>query len=517
MEDSNFVLLEKTETIKQESFTSIFSYKKESEYEIIEEKESEEINSSLTNKFPTNTYWNYIKKLFTDNKNILIFNYLSNQKKFNSISSKYIQIFSKNYLTQNDEFLNKLSNIAYFSYRNDFEPIVYNYNSITSDAGWGCMIRVSQMFLSQAIYRLFNLNNINEFLEKFIFLFLENPIPTEYLHKKGDNINQSQKIIIQKNSTLFDSFFNFGNNFIQGFEEILKKRNNVKFITPPFSLRNICQINPKIGKNPGNWYSNYDIMNIFSEINQQFFPLSRFSNKDVLFFNYPYGTIYLKEILDNCFEKIECNCYGKSFYIPDNYDLSKEINGFIICENKKEEFKCNCYEDTININNIQYKMKKNFIITVSVRHGLRKINDSIKDKVLDVFNYENNIGIIGGKETRALYFIGKCDRNLIFLDPHLVQKTYSINDILVGNGVNTYQPNDIFYINIDDMSPSFTIGFVFKDIFDFISFIKNSGDIINKDKIRLSLQIDSLFIVKYDKRNSKNQEEETLISFNMKQ
>ena len=36
MEDSNFVLLEKTETIKQESFTSIFSYKKESEYEIIE-------------------------------------------------------------------------------------------------------------------------------------------------------------------------------------------------------------------------------------------------------------------------------------------------------------------------------------------------------------------------------------------------------------------------------------------------------------------------------------------------
>jgi hypothetical protein len=162
-------------------------------------------------------------------------------------------------------------------------------------------------------------------------------------------------------------------------------------------------------------------------------------------------------------------------------------------------------------------MKKNFIITVSVRHGLRKINDSIKDKVLDIFNYENNIGIIGGKETRALYFIGKCDRNLIFLDPHLVQKTYSINDILVGNGVNTYQPNDIFYINIDDMSPSFTIGFVFKDIFDFISFIKNSGDIINKDKIRLSLQIDSLFIVKYDKRNSKNQEEETLISFNMKQ
>ena len=74
MEDSNFVLLEKTETIKQESFTSIFSYKKESEYEIIEEKESEEINSSLTNKFPTNTYWNYIKKLLYK---IIVFIFLS--------------------------------------------------------------------------------------------------------------------------------------------------------------------------------------------------------------------------------------------------------------------------------------------------------------------------------------------------------------------------------------------------------------------------------------------------------
>ena len=514
--DSKFICIEELEK-GNEDFSSIFNCKKSNDFEIVDDEQS--TNSIMNNNIETMSYWDYLKKLFNDKKNILIFNYLPNQKKFNSFITKNIQIFSEIYDTNDEEFLNKFSNLTWFSYRNNFEPIIYNNNKITSDAGWGCMIRASQMFLAQAIYRLFNIKTLDDFLQNFIFLFLDNPIPIEYIHKKGMKLNKNKKIFINKNSSLFDSFESFGNNFIVGFEKMLEDENRQKInrITPPFSLRYICQINPKIGKNPGDWYSNYDLMNIFSEINEKFSPLNQFSNCDILFFNFPYGTIYLKKIIENCFEEIKCDCNFESYVKPDNIELTKEVNGFLVFDNKKEETNCNCFNNTIEIKNKKYKMLKKFIIFVSVRHGLRKINDSMKEQVLNIFDYKNNIGIIGGKETRALYFIGKYHRNLIFLDPHLVQQTYSINDFLVGNGLNTYSPNDIYYMSIDDMSPSFTIGFVFENIYDFIYFIKKSGENINGSNddnvIRLSVQIDSLFSVKFQERVNKYDNDDPLISF----
>ena len=179
--DSNFISIEEFEK-ENESFTSIFNCKKSSDFEIVDDEQS--TNSIMNNNFETMSYWDYLKKVFNDKKNILIFNYLPNQKKFNSFYTKNIQIFSECYDTENEQFLNKFSNLTWFSYRNNFEPIIYNNNKITSDAGWDCMIRASQMFLSQAIYRLFNINTLDDFLEKFIFLFLDNPIPIEYIHKK---------------------------------------------------------------------------------------------------------------------------------------------------------------------------------------------------------------------------------------------------------------------------------------------------------------------------------------------
>ena len=51
-----------------------------------------------------------------------------------------------------NEFLNSFSSLYWFTYRNRF-PTLCN-STLTTDMGWGCMIRTGQMMLANAILKL---------------------------------------------------------------------------------------------------------------------------------------------------------------------------------------------------------------------------------------------------------------------------------------------------------------------------------------------------------------------------
>ena len=506
---NTFEIINNDSSIKQnknrDSYNSIFNYQELEENKL-------NFNNNKDKKKNQTGIWAYIKNQIINKKNILIFNIFYGQKKINTTEFKEMHIFNECYKEQSIQLYDRLYNLIWFSYRTNFENYEINNENIITDAGWGCMIRTGQMIIAQAIQKLFNVKNLEDFISKFIFLFLDNEIDSEYLCQiENDN---------GKKSLSFNSFVKFGNEFIiHGFEEIINKNPNLNKIYPPFSLKTILTIPSKVKKNPGEWFSNYDIIDKFYQINRFYHPFNYFSDKKVEIFNFS-DAIIIEKIIKKCFEECECNCISNS-YVKISSQIYESFHEFQVVSRKEEDNKCHCFDNTIKIRDKNYKFKKMFIIFVSARHGLNQIDDSMKDKILNFFNYKNNIGFIGGKTSKAYYFIGNCENNLIFLDPHNVQNSISINDIFVGNGSSSYKPNDVFYMNINELSPSFTFGFAIKNLYEFEEFINNFGITIESSysfihEIKIDHGFGELFFVRYDEKKNINNPVENIIFYKRK-
>ena len=428
-------------------------------------------NSDICNNI---TLWETLTQKISNVKNQLVFNcnlFTGNNNldlKSEDLPQE-IQIFDDKFSKQDEKLINKLKNIPYFSYRKNFDVIKEEDKNYTSDAGWGCILRVSQMFLAQGIYQLFSFKNLESFANEYISYFYDNNIPKEFLNTFKNNTNKKE----DKNNNSFlmiDSLKGCKNSFvdvpflkIKGLENIVNRCKDKKYITPPFSLRNFSKVQKKInpkGKKMGDWFSNFDVTRIITAINK-----SMLENGDcdfkILSFE---DVIYMEDIMNNCFEEeiqdIDFNGFEiissstiQDSYIYYNKDINKDYNSKIYIFNKK-----------------RYLLKNKFLIFISKRTG--EIDEEFIDEILKIFDIKTNIGIIGGRNSRAFYFIGKCEKNLIFLDPHYVQPTIPLTTLKSNGFHESYRTNNIYYMPINEMSPSFSIGFAIKDMKEFKMFME---------------------------------------------
>ena len=444
-----------------------------------------QMSSASLNTNNTISFWEAVKLKFNDIKNHLIFNYniFSYPNNLVNISQKLakeIQIFDVKYSKQED-LLNKLKNIPWFSYRENFDQLKDEQNIYTSDAGWGCMLRASQMILAQGLCKLNNINILADFINHFFAYFYDNKIPIKFmckpkkkeiekendkdkdnldLKKENDSFNSFE--IIEKDNYFFGlSFINLTSEMVEGLENMSERNCNKEYIVPPYSIRNFIKVQKhsnKKGKQLGEWFSNYDAIRIISTINKK---MNSNKDCDFLVINFNEGIIRINEIIKNCFEEYKEEIESSDFEL---LSLSS-LECFNIVNNNLES-------DKYIFNNKKYIFKQKFILFVSVRHGLYNLEDDYYDEVLKIFDIENNIGMIGGKNTRAFYFIGKCGNNLIFLDPHYVQETIPLKKIGTNVIHETYIPNDIFYMSINELSSSVTIGFAINDMKGFKKLMK---------------------------------------------
>ena len=444
--------------------------------------------------------WEAIKQQLSNFKNQIIFNFniFTGLKNFNLNSQdlpEKIHIFDEKYSKQDEKLINLLKNIPWFSYRKDFYQIKEKDVIFTSDAGWGCMLRASQMILSQGLCKLFSIKDLPTFINEYFSYFYDNKIPVKLLSKSKIEVDNSksefftkkeEKKIDKKDDVYNDflivndsskesrnSFVEISMELIKGLEHMTDRNKNQNYITSPYSIRNYVKKQKEIspnGKKVGQWFSNYDVIKLITKINEEMF-----SNGDCDFkvINFDEGTIYIEDIIKECFEEEEEE--------KENENKDEDSKGFEVVSMSNIQKKDILFEEHINknyksklfiANDKRYKLKHKFLLFISVRHGLYNLDEEIYEDILKIFDINSNIGLIGGKSSRAFYFIGRCGKNLLFLDPHYVQPTIPLTLFGTDSLPESYRPNNIYYMPINELSPSFSIGFAIKDMKNFKMFME---------------------------------------------
>ena len=417
----------------------------------ISEKEKKTKKEEIITKCIENSYTTHIisavplgwKSEIFNFKDIIkfkLFNFNFNRKFYPQTST--IHFLYKVYNPNNEkgikEFNKNLNKILLMTYRSKYRRQIniknkYEYNS---DCGWGCMIRSSQMIFARMLYKIFKQIYKNQYDSKTLTISAIPYFMDDYIIL--DDLKGSDYLVLG-----LDSYINKLKLFLK--EKIEKnqyKKSEIQSIDPPFSIHKICIIGEIFGRTCGEWFSDFELPDIYEIINTTF---NIIPNLSIMHFN---TNIEINKILEKCFEN-------------ENDDKNPNLfknNYFIINQNEK------------------YKLKKMGAIFVSVRLGISMISPEYFPSIKKLFECRQFLGFIGGKADSASYFFGYCDDSLLYLDPHLNQQSDSYLD---DKTKDTYINKTVFELDFKSLQCAFTAGFLFRNLNEFsklIDFLKKYND-----------------------------------------
>ena len=169
--------------------------------------------------------------------------------------------------------------------------------------------------------------------------------------------------------------------------------------------------------------------------------------------------------------------------VADNEDINKLLQVIIGKDGT-------LYEDEIFLN---LKSNKSVLILIPTMLGMEKVNSSYYNSLLKCFETKYNVGVIGGKPKHSFYFIGKRDKNIFFLDPHVIkpallniedesdkftfQNLFDLKKTISRHFFYDNEDNIINYLDISELDPSMLICFLIKSEDEY----KNWKEYVNKN------------------------------------
>ncbi|OLY85442.1 Cysteine protease ATG4A [Smittium mucronatum] len=281
----------------------------------------------------------------------------------------------------------------YFQYRKNLKSIVSS--KMSSDVGWGCVHRSSQMLLSEAFMRVLPIRHPSippgSFSGSFPPLF-ESTKPSPYLSSLW-----YQRIL--------EWFADEDTNALTGLSEESSGY---------YSLNSFSRAGLIFDKQLGDWFSPgiaANVIKILTQAHGQECPFSVFVCKDRL-------------VIEKDFRKkakLKSN-KSNSLYTPP-IEISQTGN-----------------------------IWTPVLLLVPVRLGIEKINDVYLDKIKRLFKIPNSVGFVGGSPGKSFYFIGSHGDSLLYLDPHFSKPYIPLNEYkLKANKNNKSSDPESFNEDYEDV------------------------------------------------------------------
>ncbi|XP_035769882.1 cysteine protease ATG4D-like isoform X2 [Neolamprologus brichardi] len=256
------------------------------------------------------------------------------------------------------------ASLLWFTYRRGFRPLPGS--SLTTDSGWGCVLRSSQMLLAQGL-----------------LLHLMPPGCTwsgnqrvvkddmDLIHSVNDGFSSSER------ESKISRHLSWGSILDRPVESTHRMilRWFADNPTAPFGIHRLVELGKSSGKKAGDWYG----PSIAAHILRKAVEASVVDLPNLVVYVAQDCTIYLQDVRK-------------------------------LCERPNPQH------------------WKSVLILVPVRLGGQDLNPSYITSVKKLLMLECCIGIIGGKPKHSLFFVGFQENHLLYLDPHYCQPTVDVTN-----------------------------------------------------------------------------------------
>ncbi|XP_063326552.1 cysteine protease atg4da-like isoform X2 [Pelmatolapia mariae] len=320
--------------------------------------------------------WNSVKYGWT----------LKQKSKFSKRSPVFM--LGKSYELKDEDqrhFRRCFASLLWFTYRRGFRPLPGS--SLTTDSGWGCVLRSSQMLLAQGL-----------------LLHLMPPGCTwsgnqrvvkddmDLIHSVNDGFSSSER---ESKRSRHSSWGSILDRPVEGTHRRILRwfADNP---TAPFGIHRLVELGKSSGKKAGDWYG----PSIAAHILRKAVEASVVDLPDLVVYVAQDCTIYLQDVRKLCERPI-----------PQHW--------------------------------------KSVLILVPVRLGGQDLNPSYITSVKKLLMLECCIGIIGGKPKHSLFFVGFQDDHLLYLDPHYCQPTVDVTKNFPLESFHCKNPRKMSFSRMD--------------------------------------------------------------------
>ena len=301
-----------------------------------------------------------------------------------------------------------------FTYRRDF-IMLHPYN-ITSDTGWGCMLRSAQMLIGYVFRR--------HYLGKEWRL----PCDSEgnvLLHK------------IRANKIYCD---------------IIKWFTDYPGVEHYYSIHHLIQCGMRYDMLPGEWFGPNTAALVLKDMAT--LQRSRYGGTiEVIVPNS--NVIYISEI-----EKKVCqNDVHIDATTLQSADSNPSVTG-------------SSYDPLYNIPEVvERPWECAVLLCIPLMLGITSITPIYFTEILDLFQSKYFVGLLGGRPGHANYFFGCHESNLYGLDPHLTFSNPGFGEIFpTDDHLQQIHTNVYEVLSIDKLDPSVVMSFYFRDRMEFSEF-----------------------------------------------